>query len=138
MLTVEGELVPKIDVKKTVDAFHKDMTKFLFDTLKLWVSETTNPVPVWSGAARASFLKLANQAQVTISINPVAPPRIDLGIEQSKGVVTADVKKEYSWLWSSDLAHIGIVDDRVGFVDIGIAAIRNMEPPTTDIVYIES
>jgi hypothetical protein len=111
------------------------MKEFLFKTLKIWVTESTNPVPVWSGASRASFLKLAAQAQTIVSISPIAPSRVPLGIETSKGLVKADVKREYSWLWSSSLAHIGIVEDRVGFVEAGITAIKNEKPPSTDIVY---
>jgi hypothetical protein len=138
MLKVKGNIAAVIDVKKTLDDFHKDMTSFLFKTLKIWVTESTNPVPVWSGASRASFLKLAQQAQTSIVINPVATSRIPLGIETSEGEVVADPQKEYSWLWSSELAHIGIVEDRVGFVGAGLAAIRNETPPTTELQYVKS
>jgi hypothetical protein len=135
MLKVKGKIAPEIDIRKTLDTFHKDMTEFLFKTMKIWVTESTNPVPVWSGAARASFLKLAAQAQTTITINPIVKSRIPLGVQTSKGEVKVDPEREYSWLWSSELAHIGIVESRVGFVGAGIASIKREKPPIKDLQF---
>lgn len=134
MIKTTGGL-KRVDIPKTVKAIHKDMTKFVFETLKIWVIKTTNPVPVWSGAARASFLKLATQAQIMVAINPVAPSRIPLGIETSRGDVISIPGKEYGWLWSSDLAHIGIVQDRVGFVEAGLNAIKSREALLPGVVF---
>jgi hypothetical protein len=109
------------------------MTKFTIDTLKTWVLETVDPIPVWSGAARASFLFLAAKAMTSLTINPIAPDppgsRITLGITEAKAEVIADMNKgEYGWNWSSTLAHIGIVEDRVGFVSAGLQAIKGKQP----------
>ena len=127
-LTIKGK-IPRIDLKATEKAIHESMTRFVIDdALAPWVTHSTNPVPVWSGASRASFLKLASAAKTTIQINPIAPSRIPLGIETSVGEVIALPGKEYGWLWSSDLAHIGIVEDRVGFQQAGLRAIRKLKP----------
>lgn len=115
---------PRIDVKATEDRIHKAMTDFVLRQLTTWVIHTTNPVPVWSGAARASFLKLANQVRTEIQINPVAPSRIPLGIDTSIGEVLTKKGDIYGWFWESTLDHIEIVEDRVGFVEAGLRSIR--------------
>ena len=124
---------PKPDLKLSQDEIHKSMAKFTIDTLKTWVLETVDPIPVWSGAARASFLFLAAKAFTSITINPVAPDppgsRITLGITEAKAEVFADKQSGlYGWSWESELAHIGIVEDRVGFVSAGLRAISNKRP----------
>ena len=105
------------------------MSKQIVDQLKTWVLETVDPVPVWSGAARATFLLLAAQAQTTITINPVAPDppgsRISLGISETNSGLIADQSQGlYGWFWETDLAHMGIVQDRVDFVSAGFRAIE--------------
>ena len=123
---------PRIDFKGTEDEIHEVMSKFTIDTLKTWVLETVNPIPVWSGAARASFLFLAAKALTSIKINPVAPDppgsRITLGITEADAEVIAEKGKRYGWRWASDLAHIGIVQDRVKFVEAGLNAIKGKQP----------
>ena len=124
---------PKPDFKVTRDDIHESMSKFLIETLKTWVLETVSPIPVWSGAARASFLFLAERALTSLKINPVAPDppgsRIPLGIAEAKAEVFARKQKgEYGWKWRSTLAHISIVEDRVGFISAGFRAIRNKTP----------
>lgn len=124
---------PKPDFKKTSVEIHKTMSKFVIDTLKIWVLETVDPIPVWSGAARASFLFLAAKAFTSIKIAPVAPDppgsRISLGITEAEAEVLVNRQKgEYGWTWKSTLAHIGIVEDRVGFVSAGLRAIQGQKP----------
>jgi len=126
---------PRIDFKATEKAIHTEMTRFVIeDALVPWVTNSTDPVPVWSGAARASFLKLASQAKTAIQINPIAPSRIPLGIETSVGDVIAKPGKDYGWLWSSDLAHIGIVNERVDFQSAGLRAIKRLKPALPNVV----
>jgi len=127
---------PVIDIPRAKRKIGETMTKFTFDVLKEWVIEVTNVIPVWSGASRASFLKLANQAQVEIEIEPliVAPigSRIPLGFETSMGVVIADARGSaglYGWDWASTLDYIGIVDDRVRFLDAGQRVVDRRKPP---------
>lgn len=121
--------IPRIDIKATEKAIHEAMIRFVIDdALVPWVTYSTDPVPVWSGAARASFLKLASAAKTKIQINPIVRSRIPLGIETSVGEVISSPGKEYGWLWSSDLAHIGIVEDRVAFQEAGLRAIKRLKP----------
>jgi len=120
--------IPRPDIKATKAMLHEHMTKFTLDQLKKWVLHTVDPIPVWSGAARASFLFLAAKAFTSITINPVAPSRLTLGITEAKAEVFAEPGKRYGWEWSSTLDHIGIVEDRVGFVKAGFNAIKNAKP----------
>lgn len=127
---------PVVDIPKAKKVVHQAMTEFVFRVLSEWVTETTTVIPVWSGASRASFLKLANQAKVQIEIESqiVAPigSRIPLGFETSTGVVIADARGSgglYGWRWDSTLDYIGIVDDRVRFTEVGQRVIdRNPAP----------
>lgn len=119
---------PRPDIKATTDEIHKVMAKFVVDTMKVWVIETTNPVPVWSGAARASFLFLAAKAFTSITINPIAPSRITLGITEADSEFIAEKGGEYGWTWQTDLVHMPIVEDRVAFVAAGLRAIKGRKP----------
>lgn len=124
---------PVPDMDKTKEEVHKVMTKFTLDTLKTWVLETVDPIPVWSGAARASFLFLAAKAFTSFTINPIAPDppgsRLTLGITEAKAEVFANKDSgKYGWDWSSTLAHMGIVEDRVGFISAGLNAIKGKKP----------
>jgi len=104
------------------------MVKFTLDTLKVWVLETVNPVPVWSGAARASFLQAAAVAQTSITINPIVESRITLGITEAQTDVFLKKGSPYGWSWQTDLEYMPIVEDRVSFVAAGLRAIKNLKP----------
>jgi len=134
---------PVIDIPNAKKRIGEIMTQFTFTVLREWVTEVTDVIPVWSGASRASFLKLANQAEVQVDIEQyiVAPigSRIPLGYELSVGVVIADARGSsglYGWDWESTLDYIGIVNDRVRFIEAGERVIeRNPlpelpQPPT--------
>ena len=121
---------PRPDIKGTKKRVHKEMTKFATGQLKTWVLNTVDPIPVWSGAARATFLKLAARAQTSLTINPIAPDppgsRIYLGISETTSELIADQRSgQYGWVWQTTLAHMGIVEDRVGFVSAGFRALQS-------------
>jgi len=127
---------PVVDIPKAKQEIGKTMTDFTFEVLREWITQTTTVIPVWSGAARASFLKLANQAQVNIQIESliVAPigSRIPLGFRTSVGVIIADARGDsglYGWDWRSTLDHIGIVQDRVKFIQAGQRVLNRRSPP---------
>ena len=127
---------PIIDIIRAKKRIHDHMTAFTFDVLREWVTESTNVIPVWSGASRASFLKLANQVQVAIEIDSliVAPigSRVPLGYETSIGVIIADARGSsglYGWDWESTLFYIDIVQDRVRFIEAGNRVVDRRKPP---------
>ena len=119
---------PRPDLKKTRENTHKFMVRFIQDTLMVWVLETTNPVPVWSGAARASFLFLAAKAFTSIPIAPIVESRITLGITEADATIFAGQGGIYGWSWSTSLVHMPFVEDRVSFITAGLKAIKNLNP----------
>lgn len=124
---------PRPDMKATRVEIDKVMKKFIFKTLKTWVLETVSPIPVWSGASRASFLFLAAKAFTSLTINPVAPDppgsRISLGVTEAEAEVLVNSKTgEYGWTWRSTLSYIGVVESRNSFVSAGLRAIANKQP----------
>lgn len=133
---------PFVDIPKAKKVIHEAMTEFTIDTLADWVIGATTVIPVWSGASRATFLKLANQAKINVVIEPliVAPigSRIPLGFQESLGVVIADARGSggiYGWDYIATLDYIGIVEDRTNFIQAGEVAIQGKtpklpEPPT--------
>jgi hypothetical protein len=132
-IEVSGSPLPEIDVKKTIKQFHAYMTNFVIDSLSGWVGESTDPIPVWSGASRATFIKAANTAKTQISIAPIVAPigsRIPLGIEKSQFTLIVKPTSSYGWEWESDLDYIGIVDDRVQFIEAGLKFVKKIGDPT--------
>lgn len=119
---------PKIDMAKSEEEIHQFMVAAVTDAAKTWVIHTTDVVPVLTGASKATFLKLASKARVALSISPKTKDRIPLGIESSQGELIFEKGKLYSFLWSSDLYYIHIVDGRVNFIDAGNAAIEALNP----------
>ena len=124
---------PNIDFETTRNDIHKSMLRFIIGTLRTWVLETVSPIPVWSGAARASFLSLAAKAVTSITINPIAPDppgsRIPLGEAKATATIISNIiKGEYGWKWRSTLAHISIVEDRVGFISAGFRSLQGKTP----------
>lgn len=119
---------PKIDRGKTSDLVHETLTKAAIDAAKTFVFTATTIVPVWSGASKASFLKLASQVAVGLAISPRAdaPNRIPLGIETSTGYLILSRGRSYSFVWSSDLDYIHIVEGNHGMVEAGLAAVEAM------------
>lgn len=125
--TVEN--FPEIDIEETKRAVHEYMTRYVINALKTWVISTTDIMPVWSGAAKASFIRAANIAETAFSIVPVHfPDRIELGIAESTTDVFVTGDGVYGWDWSSTLAHISIVEDRVNFIEVGQRAIDSLPP----------
>lgn len=118
---------PTVNIRKTEEEIHKHMTEFTLNALKVFVINTVQPIPVWSGASRASFIQLANEARTSVEISPIAPSRIPLGIAEATSEVFAVPGKEYGWTWQSNLVYLPIVQDRVGFLDAGLSSITNLD-----------
>lgn len=119
---------PTPDIDKSMEEIHKYMSEFIVGELKAWVNAVTKPIPVYSGAAKASFTYLATRVGVNLTINPVVRSRIPLGIAEADSIVFADANNGlYGWAFQSRLFHLPIVEDRVNFLDAGRAAIRDPE-----------
>ena len=129
---------PKPKIKDLEDEIHKAMSEYVVDQLRVWVVAATNPIPVLTGAAKASFTELAERARVSLVINPSAPSRIPLGIAEADSIVVADRSSgEYGWSFSSTLEHLPIVDDRVGFISKADQALRQSALPVLPPIMTE-
>lgn len=114
---------PKISIAKTQARIHEAMVQAVTDACKTWVIATTDAVPVLTGASKASFLRLAFAARVTLTINPRVTSRIPLGIATSTGQLIVQKGSRYGFEWTSGLDYIHIVDRYDGFLDAGDAAL---------------
>lgn len=122
----------EVDLEASTKAFHETMVQFTKDTLVEWVIHTTQPIPVWSGAARATFIKLANQVQFNVDVSPITSPpsvgdRTLLGVDNSSGTLIAKIPN-YGWDWESTLEYIDIVEGRSRFLEAGERAIADRRP----------
>jgi hypothetical protein len=121
--------VKGIDIEATSEKIHETMTKFVTKQLTTWVTVTTQPIPVWTGATRATFIKLAEQAGATLSISPKAPQDGRLrGIDNSQGELIAVPVKLYGWEWTSHLPYTDILNNRHNFIEAGAQAIKGKTP----------
>ena len=72
-----------------------------------WLSTVTDVVPVWSGASRGTFLKLAHDISFAIDIAPTVASRVPLGQGHSEGRVDIDPQAgRYSFSYQTDLPHL--------------------------------
>lgn len=120
---------PRVDIKRSVEELHAVMVDAAVDAAQTWVIATTDVVPVWSGASKASFLKLCALIRTPIIISPIVKSRIPLGVQSSTGELIVEKGKSYGFSWSSDLVYIHIVDQRSGFLDAGSAALLGISNP---------
>ncbi len=86
---------------------HKHLQEEVTYAAVMWLETALRAVPVWSGASRATFLKLASALGTPISIVPSATSsksRISEGQSHSTGGLTTDAKKgRYVFEYSTDL-----------------------------------
>lgn len=118
---------PRPDVAATTDAIHERMVDLVTEACKSFVFSCTDVIPVLTGGSKATFLKLAFQAKVSLAIAPVKASRIDLGVASSTGQIFAQRGRLYGFEWSSDLYYIHYVDARFAFVERGKATIRSLK-----------
>jgi hypothetical protein len=58
-----------------------------------WLNAVLDRVPTWSGASRATFLRLAQEVGYSVDISPVVSSRIGLGQRLGDGKITVDADK---------------------------------------------
>lgn len=121
---------PRIEIAKTKSKITRAMNDAVMESLRTWVIATTDHVPVWTGASKASFIKLAREVSVALTIIPRTVSRIEFGIETSIGEIFTNKGNTYGWLWRSELVYIHIVDMRTAFLAAGEAALKNQKPIT--------
>jgi len=107
--------MPRIDVAAYRNALDGHMKHAIAQGLAEWLEAVLAEIPVWSGASRATFVKLAQQIGYNLPVAPVAveaahglfTERIDrtwMGMTQSDGKLTADKETgEYTFTYSTTL-----------------------------------
>jgi len=96
--------VPRIDVVAYRSALDKHMAHAIAQGLVVWLEAILAEIPVWSGASRATFTKLASHISYSIPIAPVAVDRIGMGQASSDGGMVTDKQTgEYSFTYSTTL-----------------------------------
>jgi hypothetical protein len=101
---------PRIDK----GAFIKELDRILISEIKkaarAWLEATVIPlIPVWSGASRGTFLKLAESIEFGIPIQPTAPPGRGVGIAGGRAASDGGIEIRaglYLFHYSTTLAHL--------------------------------
>ena len=107
--------MPRIDVAAYRAALDRHMSDVIAQAVLVWLEAVMAEIPVWSGASRATFVKLASAIGHSLPVAPAAvsaahglfTSRIDrtgMGQATSDGGVTADKQTgEYSFTYSTTL-----------------------------------
>ena len=107
--------IPRIDVSAYRSALDRHMKEAIAQALMTWLEAVLAEIPVWSGASRATFVKLASAIGYSLPVAPAAvnaahglfTSRIDrtgMGQASSDGqMVTDKATGEYSFTYSTTL-----------------------------------
>ena len=84
---------PRFNLGGYKQALDKSMREILAQGLMAWLEAVVAEVPVWSGASRATFVKIASKidASVPIGGGPAPTDRIGIGMAASTGEMTTDI-----------------------------------------------
>ena len=96
--------IPRIDVAAYRDALDQHMRNMIAQGLVVWLEAVLAEIPVWSGASRATFVKLARSISYSIPIAPVAVDRTGMGEASGDGGTVTDKRTgEYTFTYSTTL-----------------------------------
>ncbi len=103
--------IPKVNLSRFKNELHSHLSEKLAQAGAVWLQATAEgPVPVWSGASRATFQPLASYVGYVLSISPVAdaPNRISLGVGSGTATFEAGTSGPgiYSFSYTTTLPHL--------------------------------
>ena len=111
--------VPKVNLNQFQQALHQELTKALVEGAKVYLEKVVpenkdDHVPVWSGASRATFARLASYVEYVIAWAPVttpagqAPDRIAMGLGQGEAIFDPgrSAPGVYSFTYETTLPHL--------------------------------
>ena len=81
---------PRLDLAGYKKALDKYMTELLAQGLMAWLEAVIAEVPVWSGASRATFIKVAKTIDFSVPIKGTA--RVGMGQAASTGELETDIE----------------------------------------------
>jgi hypothetical protein len=85
--------LPSINLSAYKKELHRKMSEAIAQGTMEWLDAVLREIPVWSGASKATFLKLAQEIDYGLDIAPVASDRTGQGMSQSDGEVVTDINK---------------------------------------------
>lgn len=97
---------PRLDLTGYKKALDAAMREVLAQGLMAWLEAVVAEVPVWSGASRATFVKIASRigASVPIGGAPAAVDRTAMGMAASTGEMVMDANSGlYVFKYGTDL-----------------------------------
>jgi len=97
---------PKLNLERFKKELDKHMREMLAMGLVAWLDVVTAEVPVWSGASRATFLKIAGEIGFPVTVGGGTAPedRTGIGEAASKGKIIADIGTgEYAFVYGTSL-----------------------------------
>ena len=106
---------PRIDVDRYRSELDKKMREAVAQAVLEWLDAVLMEIPTWSGASRATFIKLGMQIGMNIPVEPAAgnwkhglfTSRVDRrgdGLSQSTGKVDCDASKgRYVFIYGTTL-----------------------------------
>ena len=111
------------------DRLFEELTKGAFE----WLNAALAELPVWSGASRATFLKLARDVGYSLSVNNVsnAPDRTGLGARRSAGLFETSEAREgkANFLYRTDLAHLISMGGWIHALQVSSSAVETQFSP---------
>ena len=83
--------LPAINLDAYKKGLHRHMSDAIARAAMEWLDTVLAEIPTWSGASRATFIKLASEINFGVDIAPVAMDRTSQGVTQSDGNVVMDL-----------------------------------------------
>ena len=83
---------------------HETLSNEIAHAAFIWLEAVLSEIPTWSGASRATFLRLAREVEYTLTIDPTVASRVPYGQRHGDGEITADAGKGlYSFSYQTTL-----------------------------------
>lgn len=83
---------------------HETLSNEIAHAAFVWLEAVLSEIPTWSGASRATFLRLAREVEYALTITPKVQSALSYGQRQGDGEIKADSQKGiYTFSYSTDL-----------------------------------
>ncbi len=96
---------PRLNLAGYRQVLDAAMQEILAQGLMAWLEAVVAEVPVWSGASRATFVKVASKIDASVPISGSAPvDRTGIGMEASTGEMKTDIESGlYTFTYGTSL-----------------------------------
>lgn len=94
--------ISRLNLEAYRKILHQYMLEAISQAISVWLDAVLMEIPVWSGASRATFAKLAQVISYNIPIAPVVASRVGVGMGESAGGLETD-RGQYVFHYSTSL-----------------------------------